>query len=71
MIKRFLAKLVNWEGPRGAHKPSTEEVFQREQRRDRELAEEREKRHKQNIQEDKWQEVKLPVSEGNPDRPDR
>ncbi len=60
MIKKFLAKLINWEAPRGAHKPSAEDVFKREQLRERELAQERERRHKQNVREGKWEEVKLP-----------
>lgn len=67
MIKKFLAKLVNWEAPKGAHKPSAEEVFQREQKRERELAREREGQHRQNNQEDKWEEIKLPNgTEQNP-----
>ena len=67
MIKKFFAKLVNWEAPKGAHKPSAEEVFQREQTRESELAREREEQHRQNRQEDEWKEVKLPDgTEQNP-----
>ncbi len=67
MIKKFLAKLMNWEAPKGAHKPSAEEIFQNEQRREKELADEREKQHRQNKQEEGWQEVKLPEGvEQNP-----
>ncbi len=42
MIKKFLAKLMNWEAPKGAHKPSAAEIFQREQKRESELSKERE-----------------------------
>lgn len=53
-------KLINWESVKNVHKPSSAEIFVREQKREKELADERERQHKQNIQEDKWEEVKLP-----------
>lgn len=60
MIKKILAKLANWESVKGQHKPSAEEMFRREQVREKELADEREDRHRQNKQEEGWQEVKIP-----------
>lgn len=66
-MKKFLAKLINWEAPKGAHKPSAEEVFHREQARDKELAGEREEQHKQNKQGEGWEQVRLPKgTEQNP-----
>lgn len=41
MIKKLLAKLINWESVRKWHKPSAEEVFMREKNREQELSEER------------------------------
>lgn len=59
-MKKFLAKLLNWEAPRGARKPSAEEIFQREKKKESEYSKEEEARRKANIEEDKWEEVKLP-----------
>ncbi|MDP3799938.1 MAG: hypothetical protein Q8Q90_00765 [bacterium] len=60
MIKKLFAKLVNWESVRGQHKPSAEEVFRREQVAESNIAREREEQHRQNKQEEGWEEVKLP-----------
>lgn len=59
-MKKFLAKLLNWEGPRGTHKPSAEEIFQREQKTASENAREEEARRKANIEEGRWQEAQIP-----------
>jgi hypothetical protein len=68
MIKKLLAKLVNWEGVRGQHKPSAAEIFQREQKVESELAKEREEQHKRNKQEEGWQEVEIPSGQEKSDQ---
>lgn len=66
-MKKLLAKLINWEAPRGVHKPSADEIFRREQKSASEIAKEDEKRRKVNIEESQWEEVKLPDgTEQNP-----
>ena len=66
MFKKLLAKLTGAEWPPQGE--SSADKFQREQRTASENAREEEARRKANIQEDQWQEVKLPEgTEQNPE----
>lgn len=51
-MKKLIAKLINWEGIKSWHKPSAEEVFMREQKRERELSEERKRAALERAQEE-------------------
>ena len=63
MFKKFIARLVNWEDVRGQRKPSAQEIFQRGQKLESELAKEREEQHHRNKQESEWEEVEVPVGQ--------